>query len=119
MKYIMISLLFFSIISCDDKLTQSDCERITDQETCGEKGCHWGSGMVVYSPCGGECIFGQNSEGISMCFLSDTGIEEQVDATYHRKVGDQYQIVNLNSNIGNLTGWERGTPECVTCTWDY
>jgi len=121
MKILMILLIACTLISCDsdDPLTQADCERLTDIETCNEKKCHWGRGDVIYAKCGEDCHFDQNTERFSGCFLSDTLIEEQVGMSYHRLVGDQYQIIDLNSNIGNLTGWVRGTPACVTCTWEW
>ncbi len=118
MKQLLISLFFFSIISCDDKLTQSDCERITDEDACVEKGCVFKAGRVLYTECGGSCLFSAETDSFSGCFLSDTRIEEQMPTNYYRPVGDQYQIIEFNSGIGNLTGWENGIPECVTCTWE-
>ncbi len=123
MKYIIFISMLTILVACnseEDKnlLTQADCERITDKETCNEKKCHWGQGGVIYAKCGETCTFAGNSAAFSMCFLSDTLIEEQMGESYHRLVGDQYQIIYLNSNIGNLTGWERGTPACVECTWE-
>ena len=121
-RYFLFGLVFATLVACesdDEKLTQADCERITDIATCGEKGCHWGHGSVVYAKCGEECHFPVNSTAFSLCLLSDTGIEENVFMTYHRLVGDTYEIVDLTSDIGNLTGWERLWPSCVTCTFDY
>jgi len=121
MKILMILLIACTLISCDsdDPLTQADCERITDPSACLDRGCVYQGGFGLFVECGGVCQFSNETEGFAGCFLSDTRIQEQMPTRYYRQVGDQYQIIELNSGIGNLTGWERGTPACVTCTWEW
>jgi len=119
MRLFLFFIFLFSTISCDGKLTQFDCERITDEESCIDRGCVYEGGRVLTVDCGESCVFTPETEGYYGCFLSDTHIGEQISTFYHRSVGEEFQIIRLGSNIGNLTGWERGTPDCVTCTWDY
>jgi len=120
MKIFMILLCTFACMSCDsdDPLTQADCERIMDPARCSEKGCNWEAGRLINAKCGEECHFPVGSTPFSMCFLTDNSPEENVPYVYHRLVGDTYEIVDLNSNIGKVTGWEDGTPACVECTYD-
>ncbi|MBU1412526.1 hypothetical protein KKC22_13525 [Myxococcota bacterium] len=110
--------MFFSIISCDDKLTQADCERITDEDACVEKGCAYQSGFEMTIGCGETCHFTTESTAFSGCFLSDKKVREEVWVTYHRSVAEQNQIIILRHHIGNLTGWKNGSPTCVTCSAD-
>ena len=119
----IIQIIFYSITffacACDDGLTQAECERITDELHCFDRGCFYQRGRVQYLNCGDSCVFTPATEPFAGCFLSDTSIKEQLPQHYYRVFHDGYQIILLNATIGNLTGWERGTPECIPCTWDY
>ena len=120
MKILMIFLIACTMISCDsdDPLTQADCERITDEDDCRDRGCTYQSGFQMTIGCGSTCHFSTESTGLSGCFLTDKNTQEEVWVTYHRQVNDLYQIIILNHHIGDLIGWQRGTPACITCTAD-
>ncbi|MBU1410809.1 hypothetical protein KKC22_04765 [Myxococcota bacterium] len=120
MKYFFIFLLLTTSLACDseDKLTQADCEMIQDMESCTERGCAYQSGFEIVTGCGGTCHFTSESTSFSRCFLSDGEVREEVWVAFYRAAGEQYQIILLNHHIGNLSGWTRGKPECITCTAD-
>ncbi|MBU1413969.1 hypothetical protein KKD52_18645 [Myxococcota bacterium] len=107
MKTIFILLCSVIILSCDsdDPLTQADCERITDETKCFARGCYFVQGQTLITD-GSSCVFTENSDLINFCYLSESGMQEQIGADYCRALGDgQYQVISLSHTVDIQEGW--------------
>jgi hypothetical protein len=103
----MFGLVFATLVACEpgDKLTQADCERITDETKCFARGCDFVQGRTLTTD-GSSCVFTEESDPINFCYLSVSGIIEQIGADYCRALEDgQYQVISLPHTADIKEGW--------------